>query len=123
MTRIVVPFAVALFTIASWTHGSDDSTKVTGLGLYQRCRGERGAADYCRGMLLGFVMGLSNIAFTDSPTKWTCHGNDETLRLGYTAWAEKNASKLDQEAPFAMMQALLDEGFCKTTSNPGATSR
>jgi len=91
---------------------AEEPNVLTGLRLYEACKGGSGPdSSYCRGVLLGFVTGLS-VVVKGNAWRWSCTGSDASLQIGYVAWAEKNAALLDQEARDALSQFVTAGGFC-----------
>jgi len=87
---------------------------LTALSLYEACKDRPGAdSRYCRGVLLGVVATLT-VGVRGNVWTWSCTGSDASLQIGYVAWAEKNAAKLDHDLRDVLPEALVAGGFCRT---------
>jgi len=93
---------------------SEENPRMTPLRLYEACKDRPGAdSRFCYGILLGFVSGLE-VKLRGNIWTWSCTGSATSLQIGYVAWAEKNAAKLDDNSSDVLVEALVAGGFCRT---------
>ena len=115
----ILVIALLLLGTASAVRASEEPNVLTGLGVYEACKGRtKPDSSYCRGVLLGFVEGLT-VVVKGNAWRWSCTGSDASLQIGYVAWAERNAAVLDQAAAYVLGPFLTADGFCKTVKNQG----
>jgi hypothetical protein len=113
-----IAIGLVLLAAAPVALSQEKSDVLTALDLYEACKDHRGAGSrYCRGVLLGFVGALTTDLIGNIWT-WSCTGSDASLQIGYVAWAEKNAAKLDHDLREVLPGALVEGGFFHTVKKP-----
>jgi hypothetical protein len=109
-----IAIGLVLLAVAPAVFSEEKDNILTALRLYEACKDGPGAdSRSCRAYLLGFVSALA-VSLRGNIWTWSCTpSSDRSLQIGYVAWAEKNAAKLDHDVHEVLPEALVAGGFCR----------